>query len=220
MKPYFEDDWVTIFNCDAADIDPPIEANVVMTDPPFGVLLDSTRPAKMRRHSGQNYNFGIDSPEYVEKVVVPVIKRLIGTMERVVVTPGIRCMYKYPEPVTIWALYWPNGAGRGRWSAFNCWSPILCYGKGAARRGSIPDVFRTTESAERNGHPCPKPIGIWRKLLSNVTNKGDIIYDPFMGSGTTLRAARDIGLKSIGVELTEEYCEIAAKRMSQMVMEL
>jgi site-specific DNA-methyltransferase (adenine-specific) len=74
------------------------------------------------------------------------------------------------------------------------------------------------EAAEKNGHPCPKPIGQWKWLVNRATVVGDSILDPFMGSGTTLRAAKDLGRKAIGIEIEERYCEIAANRLRQEVL--
>ncbi len=68
-------------------------------------------------------------------------------------------------------------------------------------------------------HPTQKPLNIMRWCLSFCPD-AQIILDPFMGSGTTLRAAKDLGRKAIGIEIEERYCEIAAKRLSQEVMGL
>jgi site-specific DNA-methyltransferase (adenine-specific) len=65
------------------------------------------------------------------------------------------------------------------------------------------------------GHPTAKPLPLVAKWVRWFTNQGDLILDPFAGSGTTLRAAKDEGRKAIGVELDERYCEIAAKRLAQ-----
>lgn len=69
-------------------------------------------------------------------------------------------------------------------------------------------------------HPTQKPIGIVVPLLEYSCPPDGVILDPFMGSGTTLRAAKDLGRKAIGIEIEERYCEIAAKRMSQSVLPL
>ncbi len=71
---------------------------------------------------------------------------------------------------------------------------------------------------QRSEHPCPRPFE-QVKYFVNLSG-GNSILDPFMGSGTTLRAAKDLGRKAIGIEIEEKYCEIAAKRMAQEVLAL
>jgi site-specific DNA-methyltransferase (adenine-specific) len=64
-------------------------------------------------------------------------------------------------------------------------------------------------------HPTQKPALLFRHILPEAPS--GIVFDPFMGSGTTLRAAKDLGRKAIGVEIDERYCESAARRMGQEV---
>jgi len=80
-----------------------------------------------------------------------------------------------------------------------------------------PPVQVSWESRGR-AHPHQKPIGLFTEIIASFQN--GLILDPFMGSGTTLRAAKDLGRKAIGIEIEEKYCEIAAKRCAQEVMNL
>jgi len=81
-------------------------------------------------------------------------------------------------------------------------------------------VWRITPATGIDGHPCPFPDDIPKRCIVATTSPGDTILDPFMGSGTTLRAAKDLGRKAIGIEISERYCEIAARRMGQEVLAL
>ena len=86
-------------------------------------------------------------------------------------------------------------------------------------KGPMPNVITTTEQAKKNGHPCPKPLRVWSVLMDRVSEQVDVVLDPFMGSGTTLRAAKNLCRQAIGIEIEERYCEIAAKRLEQEVMD-
>lgn len=67
-------------------------------------------------------------------------------------------------------------------------------------------------------HPYEKPRSLLRRLISNHSKKGDIILDPFLGSGTTAVAAKQLGRNFIGIELSEKYCEIANQRLRQEIL--
>ena len=73
--------------------------------------------------------------------------------------------------------------------------------------------------AEKIGHVTPKPLPIIKSIIEHSSNQHQTILDPFMGSGTTLRAAKDLNRKAIGIEMEEKYCEIAVKRLQQEVMQ-
>lgn len=78
----------------------------------------------------------------------------------------------------------------------------------------------TAKGEDRPDHPCPKPLPLMTELVSLFTDPGELVLDPFMGSGTTLYAAHILGRRAIGIELEEKYCEIAARRLDQQVMSL
>ena len=72
--------------------------------------------------------------------------------------------------------------------------------------------------ARGGSHPAEKPIALVRRWIADFTDPGDLILDPFMGSGTVLRAAKDLGRQAIGIEIDRRWCEHAAARLSQAVM--
>lgn len=69
---------------------------------------------------------------------------------------------------------------------------------------------------EYRQHPTQKPVPVMRWIIENYTKKGDTILDPFMGSGTTLVASKQLGRNATGIEISEEYCNIARKRLQSI----
>jgi len=221
MAPYYEQDGIVIYHGDCRDV-LPLSCDVVVTDPPYGVGFDgkNTKHTK-REESGYDSGFE-DTPWYVENIVVPTIREIVSSGLRAVVTPGTRNAFLYPPPDAMGCFFYPSGAGLGRWG-FTCSQPILYYGKCpylATGQGHRPDSYYTTEAAENNGHPCPKPIGAMSWLVIKASLPRETVLDPFMGSGTTLVAAKRLGRKAIGIEIEEKYCEIAAKRLAQGALDL
>ena len=220
-KPFYEEPGIQIFLGDCRDILPLLpKVDLVLTDPPYGVGLQGKRTKWARSLSNTGYapNFE-DTPEHVARLVSSVVLPLVNSGARVVLTPGVLRMWDYPKPEHTMCLYYPSGSGINAWG-FTCWQPILCYGKRPNKPGSYPDAFSTVEAAEPNGHPCPKPLKQWVWLLDRVSTPEELVLDPFMGSGTTLVAAKQLGRRCIGVEIEEKYCRIAVERLRQAVLPL
>jgi site-specific DNA-methyltransferase (adenine-specific) len=74
-------------------------------------------------------------------------------------------------------------------------------------------------SEPREDHPTAKPMWLMQRLILASSEPGNTVLDPFMGSGTTLRAAKDLRRRAIGIEIEERYCEIAARRLEQEVLD-
>ena len=218
LKPYYDDgNGIVIYHGDCREILPHLEpVDLVLTDPPYGVGLGSRKNNNRERIA---YTQTADNDETIDGVLA-VIEAALVIAKRVVLTPGVKNLLRYPPPTHIGSFYYPAASGCNPWG-FSCWQPILFYGKDPyGGKGSKPDSYSSTEPAEQNGHPCPKPLGQWAWLMARTSLEDETILDPFMGSGTTLRAAKDLGRKAIGIEIEEKYCEIAAKRLAQEVLAL
>lgn len=100
----------------------------------------------------------------------------------------------------------------------------ICYGMKGRRplNGSRPrSVLRNDWSGTADPvHPTVKPVDLLRRLIALSTFRHESVCDPFMGSGTTLRAAKDMDRAAVGIEIEERYCEIAAQRLGQEILPL
>ena len=209
-KPYYQDEWATIYCGDCREILPGLadkSIDLVLSDPPYGV--------------GMCYDVYDDTEENWFELMswaIPQMRR-VGKM---VIIPSCqikRLDWFYANHKPDWLICWYKGSvGCAAFTGFNDWEPLVVYGK---NNTTMHDYFHASPEPQTNGHPCQKPQ-LWSKwLIARATNNnGDIVLDPFMGSGTTIITARQLNRKCIGIELSEKYCEIAAKRCSQSVMKL
>jgi site-specific DNA-methyltransferase (adenine-specific) len=197
-KIYYQDDATVVYCADNREILPlfPDKAfDLVLTDPPYGV-----------KFVGWDIMTGMGWLTWCREHI-PLI----------LFTSGITNMFDYPNPdwIVSWSL--SNGTKHSKGGGINNWEPVLVYGKNPFMLDH--KQFRSLSSQETE-HPCAKPLEAWRWLILNASKPNDLILDPFLGSGTTLVAAKILGRKAIGIEISEKYCEIAAKRLSQSVMQL
>ena len=211
-KPYYADNVVTLYHGDCLFVDEWLEADVLVTDPPYGMAFESGRiPGVKRPITNDDDTTARDSALSVwgDKPAA-----VFGTW-RISKPKNVR-------QVLIWDK---RGAGPGMGDLTTAFGSsheeiylIGHWAKKTTRRGSVI----ATESSQsglttRIGHPTPKPVGLMETIVEAAPPGR--IADPFAGSGSTLIAARNMGRKAIGVELEEKYCEIIATRLDQMCLD-
>ena len=218
MTPYYSHGGIVIYNADCRDVLPTLATvDLVLTDPPYGISGASGIGGK--RNKGAYTSAFEDTPDYIASVVVPVIASLVERVPCVVLTPGNANLSAYPQPDSFGVFYQPAAVGMQTFGNVDA-QPIFYYGTAGGGRLGKACSWVLTETPEKNGHPCPKPFLAWKRLLANIAKPGQTVLDPFMGSGTTLVAAKDMGHPAIGIELDERYCEIAARRLQQEALPL
>ena len=216
-KPFYEDGSVTIYHGDALEIAPRLGQNfALITDPPYGMgwNTDSTR------FTGGQHKRGQGRKDWAE---------IHGDAEPFDPAPWLG----YPA-VVLWGfnhfaqtvpvgttLVWIKKADHlfGTFLS-DCELAWVKGGHGVyAHRKQFPPPSRMVENNGKVAHPTQKPLSLMRWSIERAGTDLPVL-DPFMGSGTTLRAAKDLGRKAIGIELEEKYCQIAAERCSQEVLDL
>ncbi len=216
MIPYYEHGGITIYHGDCRDVLPSLSADAVMTDPPYGIAwnTDSRRysggETERLGHRGRGKDWGEIAGDSEPFDPAPLLE-----FERVVIFGWNHFACRLPAGTTlVWTKRRPAAFGTFLSDAEIAWMKggygVYCFedvsGNGAgANFGKV--------------HPTQKPLRVMAWCIQKCgTPEGGTVLDPFMGSGTTLRAAKDLGRKAIGIEIEERYCEIAAKRLAQEVL--
>lgn len=220
-EPYYSDDLVRLFLGDCREVTEWLAADVLVTDPPYGVRWesrfgDARKGTKGRARQENVIASDLDSTARDDALTSWGLKR-----------PAIMFgSWRVARPAGVHALliWHKDGAFSGPLNSafFTNHEEIYVIGDGAWRKSAPPlrSVITTREhrsSATRIvGHPTPKPVSLMEVLIDRCP--AGVIADPFAGAGSTLVAARNLGRHAIGVELKEEYAEKAARRLSQGVL--
>lgn len=206
-NPYYQEPGITIYNANCRDILPHIEpVDLMITDPPYGMNFQS--------------NYRIEKHEKIYGDLSLPLDLIWLAISKAIVASYVFCRWdnltQMPKPKSV--LAWV----KNNWSMGDLehehgrqWEAICFYpGPNHSFRKRIPDVIENDRTGNEL-HPTQKPADLIMRLID--CSPGTTILDPFMGSGTTLRAAKDLGIAAIGIEIEEKYCEVAVKRLQQEV---
>lgn len=212
MKEYYKDSAVTIYHGDCMEILSALgKADLVLTDPPYGVGENAHRIAS-RTKLAKTTDYG-EFDWDKEPASDEEIAATMAAAPRCIIWGGN--YFKVP-PSRGWLVWDKQNSGNFAdcelaWTNLKTSVRIFRHlWNGMIRAGEERGIPRV--------HPTQKPTELMRWCLG-FEPTAQTILDPFMGSGTTLRAAKDLGRKAIGIEIEEKYCEIAARRMSQEVFD-
>ena len=217
---YYEDDHVVIYHGDCREILPELKFDMVVTDPPYGInykIIATTKnplgnPYKAKTYKPVSGDKNTDLVRWLIAEVHPTPMLVFG------INHFADCL-----PVAGRWICWDKRvvetADKMIGSAFElAWINNKEDKAGYMIRLQHGGIVNADKANETRSHPTQKPVKLMRRCIQYMPE--GVILDPFMGSGSTLRAAKDLGRKAIGIEIEEKYCEIAAKRMGQEVLPL
>lgn len=213
IEPYYKQDGIEIYNADCRDVLPQLETfDLLLTDPPYGIDV-----AKTGKIGGNNLGVVKDyrKSNWDKKTPSKLLLDLIFKTSKMKIVFGGN-YFEFP-PSSCW-LVWDKD-NSGNWADCElAWTNF----KKAVRKfkwrwnGMIQE--RGGDKKENRVHPTQKPLPLMQWCIKQAGDGINTIFDPFMGSGTTLVAAKLEGKQAVGIELDESYCESAAKRLEQGVL--
>lgn len=212
MNPYYDEDGITIYHGDCRELWPLVaHCDAVVTDPPYGIGADKGQENRAYKRHGN----------------AAVASRFYGSTDwdHRPDSMAMQAMLSIGKEHIVWGanhlglsggsgwLVWDKQTGNNGYADVElAWTDLPM----AARLFRFRWMGMIQAIPEERVHPTQKPVPLMRWCLGFLSD--GIILDPFMGSGSTLRAAKDLGRHAIGIEIDERYCEIAVQRLAQQVL--
>lgn len=214
FKPYYDSEGITIYNADCRKVLPWLESfDLLLTDPPYGIGADNQKRILSRRKLARPKDYGESNWDSCRPSET-LIDLAIDTADYSVIWGG----NYFGLPASSCWLVWDKDNGTSDFADCElAWTNM----KRAVRKfkwrwnGMLQENMG--KQKEDRVHPTQKPLALMRWCLSFAPDAKTVL-DPFMGSGTTLVAAKLEGRQAVGIEINEAYCELAAKRLSQGVL--
>jgi site-specific DNA-methyltransferase (adenine-specific) len=221
MRKFYERDGITIWHGDCREVLPTLEAgsvDLLLADPPYGMAFGGFR--------GVEANVKADGARQGIRLVRQAMFEARPALKDDAHLYMFCHWESWPDfydalsayiPIKSALVWWKDRGGMGDTAMeFARDYEVILFGahgrRGLAgkRDGSVIKGYPPEGNIKTRDHPTQKPVPLLRYLIGKSAPIGGVVLDPFMGSGTTLRAARDMGRQAIGIELDEAYCEIAA----------
>lgn len=202
MTPYYNENGITIYCGDCLDVMPKLDVtfDAVITDPPYE----------------KEYNHLYDSLGIISKQSLRIGGSLLSLCGHSQLPYAMESLGKHLKYRWVINLYLPSSWCRMAMGIMVTWKPILWYvNTKLSPNRNVIDSCRGLKPSKDTGHPWQQDLAYALYGITNLTDINDIILDPFMGSGTTLVAAQNEGRRAVGIEISEEYCQIAVERLRQ-----
>jgi hypothetical protein len=224
--PYYADSGITLYHADCREVLPSLERGLMVTDPPYNIGY----------HYDQ-YHDAMEEQDYWTFLCRVLLMPLVLIHYPECLFPVARHFCRAPDEVVAW-IYGANTPKQWRAIGWFGVTPdlsldsqefrnpndkrvrqLMAEGRMARLYDWWPIEQVKNVSHEKTEHPCQIPTALMLRALRVTPFEGPII-DPFCGSGTTLLAAQELGRRAIGIESSEEYCEIAVQRLQQRTLDL
>jgi site-specific DNA-methyltransferase (adenine-specific) len=226
VQPYYSDGAVTIYHGDCREVLPGLpagSADLMLTDPPYAAAATTMTSGFAREKWGGNWGdmslVCFLAETAIDSRILTHDHQVFWFCDHLSYAALVPCFFRrYP---LIQSIVWDKDM-LGIGAHFRKQTEFIIYARradsAAVADTNLRDLIRLRPEYASKQHPAEKPVGLIERLGSSTS--WHTVIDPFMGSGTTLVAAKNLGRRAIGVEIEERYCEIAARRLSQEVLPL